>query len=434
MELEFGAGRGIIMKHIFCTIIFILSILLLSCEIEKVPYDTTDTIESCPEDQSETAEDSIDVTVSQAGDNTDELPTNVPVPDEPATDETFPKQEPEPYIKPVLVSPEEFDFGNYFWFVDAGSLWHMNALPEYKYAIIGKGTNNINDGIKIFGKIQNKYYKKYDIPKSTYDGNLLDRIEIMNKIISERQVLDISADGKRVLCLSYKYREGQPDYFEYWDQLYEIYENDTLVKSVVLENSLTDFFAATSYMSGYFITTPSTIEKDGKTAYINFENGTESDLDEVSHVKNFDKTTYLSQIYKKNSYKTYSLENGSLINEYTLKENREIICYIGNKILLTEKDNYSEGKVYLADPDGSNEIYLGSYMFNPVLSPDGKYLAYESKYYGNEIDSGYYIKNLETGDTVYYECDIMYKNIKGFIEKDGFYELIDPIEGKFIQS
>jgi len=352
------------------------------------------------------------------------------------TDETFPKQEPEPYIKPALVSPEEFDFGNYFWFVDAGSLWHMNALPEYKYAIIGKGTNNISDGIRIFEKIQNKYYKKYDIPKSTYDGSLSDRIETMDKIISERQVLGISADGKRVLCLSYQYREGQRDYYEYWDELYEIYENDTLIESVLFEKKhyddfLSNLFTATSHMNGYFITT---LERDSETTYINFENGIESNSIKTSHAGNFDKTTYLSETYKQSDYRIYSLENGSLINEYTLKENREIICYIGNKILLTEKDNYSEGKVYLADPDGSNEIYLGSYMFNPVLSPDGKYLAYESKYYGNEIDSGYYIKNLETGDTVYYECDIMYKNIKGFIEKDGFYELIEQIEGKFIQS
>ena len=429
---------------------------MFSCDAFSTLHDTTDMTELSFAKSSETSGNS---TASQFEEQINESTTFVVVPDETITSEIILEQELEPYIKPNLISWEEFDFGDYFWVVLPTNTIYQSAgnLFDYKYSILGENISSINNGLKIFEKIQNKYYKKYDIPNRVYDINNTDWDAEIKKILSERQVLNISADGKRVLCLSYQYRDDQRDYYEYWDQLYEIYENDTLIKSVLFEKKeYNDFYAddfrATSYLNGYFITTYSTLEKESETTYMNFEKGMEVHLGNIPYLKNLDKTTYLSEDHNQNTYKIYSLEDGSLIKEYTLKENRKIVCYTGDKILLTEKDKkirsedsnidcvfYNEGKVYIADVNGSNELYLGSYMFNPVLSSDGKYLAYESyseeewisEFCKNDMLSGYYIKNLDTGDTVYYECNIFTKEIKGFIKKNGFEKLIGTIEWVF---
>ena len=67
--------------------------------------------------------------------------------------------------------------------------------------------------------------------------------------------------------------------------------------------------------------------------------------------------------------------------------------------------------LFLASPDRTDIRELGSYMYSPILSPDGEYLAYRTPYEENiisyadkeNLNQGVFIKNVETGELTFYE-------------------------------
>ena len=68
--------------------------------------------------------------------------------------------------------------------------------------------------------------------------------------------------------------------------------------------------------------------------------------------------------------------------------------------------------VYLYDMQENKLTHLENYTYRPRLSPDMKYLAYTSNFGGSigydigEISpTGFYIKNLEDGTTLFFEHD-----------------------------
>jgi len=107
-------------------------------------------------------------------------------------------------------------------------------------------------------------------------------------------------------------------------------------------------------------------------------------------------------------------------------------------------ENIYSNDTYIMDIDGSNDKYIGNYMFSPYISPDGKYVAYtglsgtDHQEYSNEFNNladmkdGFYIKNLETNQTIYYPVEKANEyNIVGWVSKKGLDDLFKYHEDLF---
>ena len=115
------------------------------------------------------------------------------------------------------------------------------------------------------------------------------------------------------------------------------------------------------------------------------------------------------------------------------------ITYMSDNYILfntSKKDSKEfEGCAYLYDIKNEMWTLLENYTEYPVISPDGKYLAYTTwHYYDVEVSEedskysqtpGVYIKNLENNTTVHFENEYRDVCVNGWIEKNALENAIN---------
>lgn len=357
-----------------------------------------------------------------------------------------------PYVKPDLVYIRNFEFGGYMPFVRY-SVASMTAekVPVYEYAFLEKNIQHLDEGNGLYEILNHKYEKNYPIVdsfKGRYSRESFPKKEILNYFYKSRIVF-VSQDGKRVANFSVL-DAGKTGYNgeQAWGQQLDIYESSNILYSKQ-QNSEGEYFSDNRMvydvdytytlfdLQGLLLSSHSVINYDK-----NIEFKIETRQEDVLNTPN--NTNYLLTIdRRKQELHIYSFDEMSLDYIIKIPENLEVNQLLNGSNLLVTFSDYKEqnfkgfyNHTWLFNLDTLEMKYLGSYLFNPLLSPDGKYLAYV-KVHGtgsheymddinhfDEMDEGFYIQNLETGETVFYP-------VKG----DGYeYDIINWVNEKGLEE
>lgn len=327
-----------------------------------------------------------------------------------------------PYTKPNLTDIGEFEFGNYMPFVKY-SVRTVTAemIPIFEYAFLGNGITNLQYGYEIHDLLNNKYKKTYTVVDDFSKSNTP---EILRRFFYESRIVFISEDGNRFLNLSIldggKSESGE----QIWGRQLDIYSSNDLIFSILNEgcdesggNKIYDVSLSHVLfdLQGFICVLENLNDESIINYYDNIESSIDFGYEQVLRIPN-NTNNILTYDREKEELRIYSLNDMRLAYIVKISENVQINQLLNGVDLLITFNNYSEfcNYTYLFNLDNLEMRYLGNYMFNPVISPDKKYITY-TKTNGtgshefitdvnnlNEMENGFYIKNLEKDETVFY--------------------------------
>lgn len=382
------------MKRIFVLAFIIMSFSLFSCKEEQTPISKT------PEAQEKIT-----------------LPTNdkdikeivIPFPD----NFTF------GYTEPEIVAPEDFDWGEYMPFVrySVGSYGEVGS-PVYTYAFFGEEIKNIDEGHELYEKLNGKYKKTFEYSlDDTIDAFPLSMQEVAVPFVAESRVIWISTDAdvignyylkKSGIRGNYTNGDGTTWDIHTWNGKYELYEKEKLISTHILENTFhyDDGGFFNSYTGAY---TPP--EKKENASFNDIHNNSDATIRGLS------KETYgVYSSDEKLLYKiTFDFDTEPIGRNYRINQIIDgrylVITFYSD--MVTEETCHN---VYLFDLETEKLSKINGYCFNPLVSPDRKLLIYSRETWRNtevnsrinreyDLKNGFYIKNIETGETTFYEYD-----------------------------
>lgn len=241
----------------------------------------------------------------------------------------------------------------------------------------------------------------------------------------------ISQDSRRTANFTYLYRKNS-SYSEGLKGQINIYEDGELIYSHILydERNLSLRLDVWFDLNGFFVKEVFYLD-DGFTSshqmLINYSEGHAYNLghrnilrvpNNTNHILEMDRNTQNIGIWE---LRIYSLEKMNLDYIIQMPQNAFVNQFLnGRYLIITFTDfagiNFTDffSRTYLFDLESQEMMHLGSYMFNPVISPDKTHIAFTSPNgtgsheYMSEMNklsymqSGFYIKNLATGETVFY--------------------------------
>lgn len=330
------------------------------------------------------------------------------------------------YVFPETVDLAEFAEFPYRLFiswemphVDGGEIYH-------DYGILDKENNTWKKAVERYSQEMEKVlgYPEEMIWENTDEASG----RRVNRDTKER-ITDISPDGQFYITCSggvYWETDGQVIWTEHEMKLY--HENQYLRNGP--EEVVGDYFINRQLNAPFGIWL-------GRKSIYNLLDGTEElcNLGRFETALNQDASLAAVSASREGSVCIYNMQGQALFNLKQPGEpyNRDsfhlhVYQFVGNQnsgFILFEDPM---GVYKLHYPDGEVEL-MGHYMFNPSLSPDGKYLFYTSPDIwfwmdyawedGNyeeykKIPVGMYIRELETGKTAYIEMDdtLKYQDIE----------------------
>jgi hypothetical protein len=251
----------------------------------------------------------------------------------------------------------------------------------YVYALLGDGINSVEEGRAQYTQLNQNYRKEFLVEDNIWLELLPHRfspadVEKARKDIIDflfaRHIVYFSADGSQILCRSHPYADDN------WSAWLDVYHGRELYDSMVIE----EYYPAATGHYGTAITPP----------------------------KNADTSLFVEEYIKRDSYTETTMGSHPYVKDY-------------------------------------ENLWWG-----PLFSPDGTYYAYrspdqwEQHYYENDdglhsVDLtwcpfgnpayGFYIRDVETGDTVFYEIpgDKEFETIC-WVKKDAIEALLAENEGK----
>ncbi|MBR6633044.1 MAG: hypothetical protein IKL05_01940 [Clostridia bacterium] len=337
------------------------------------------------------------------------------------------------YIEPEIVSPEEFEWGDYMPFVrySVGSMGEVGS-PVYDYAILGNGVVSIDEGHRLYEEFSRKYKKTLEY----YDNDTIDGFPLSDQqdaipLISQSRIIWISTDASQVGNYYLKHAgTGINSVYnrEYtlWDGIYELYENGKLASETTVadDNGYLDFNDGEllGWSSGAY-TSPDATQRIWYT-----QHGYNDILD-------LHKNTDELFLFNMNVALIYDLDETKLkykiVFDYETApsgRNYSINQFIdGRYLVITFYSDMGPEEachnVYLYDLEEEKMEKINGYCFNPLVSPDRKFLIYSTPTWQStavnsrinwdyHLRSGFYIKNLESGETTFYEYDSEHHNAK----------------------
>lgn len=374
-----------------------------------------------------------------------------------------------PYVSPDMAEKHGFEHGEYVLMVRASKHnFTAEMIPIFSYAFLGEEAESFEYGNKIYNDLVSIYSKQYpyvELPESYFDDEDDGQEEALRDYFFKKNIIFISSDATKVLCqshlfgglLSYTDAGGRTLERKAWNKLIEIYdEKECIYERLYKDNNLNsatpyiyDFFINHSVfdMNGYIIDDNIIIDyikqeekniKEDDIIVLNIPNATNKFLTEsISGNK-----IYIHSLLDGERLVTIKIPNNAKIYQFT-KDEKIVVSFQlsipsgGDDLeeFYTQENIYSNN-TYLMNLDGSNVQYLGDYMFNPHISPDGKYIAYtglsgtDHQEYSNEynrleeMSDGFYIKNIETNKTIFYPVEDTYEyKIVGWVNKKGLEKL-----------
>ena len=323
------------------------------------------------------------------------------------------------YTPPVLTPPSEFDFGDYLPFVRyCVDCYGENGTPLYEYAILGEATDEESHGL--WEELNEKYLTKTEVDGDKIIGyRRLSESEALKRFASESRVVYISEDVDtvgvfRLTETDIRTNDGVADY-DLWNGEYEIFENGRSVSHYTYQH-VTDYQdgGLFNYRNASY-TPPSDFEY--KTPFLS-ERQTDIHTDTDILVYQTFGTKW--------SYYFYSLSEKRMLLEVKVDFERDFSNRIeinqlvdGRYLIVSFAVAPSGGPdfervTYKYDIETGERTKLLDYNYEPLLSPDGKYIAWGGvnyEHYGVNntvredygVAPGIYVRRLDTGETVLYE-------------------------------
>ncbi len=350
----------------------------------------------------------------------------------------------EPYTEPELVSPEEFEWGEYVPFVMYSTDKYTNSWNYvYSFALLNKSNPNFQKGKELYNLLNEKYLIENEV-SGTFLHCDINENESYKDALTKSNIIYISEDAQKVarfyITKSEKQEILENDLlYSLWDFYLDYFDNGELVfTETTKENSLLQSEISSgkylSYSNKY--THPETKTNyripDNSNGYIYYR-----DSDTVVYTDYSVPSFYSSgEVPDSVNWYIYSIKENCVTYQVNLPSYRyvkddktysswgKILQVISEKFLLidfyngvSENDygyNNFQISTYLFDIENETLIPLENYCENALISSDLDYLAYtditdpEVEFSVNNLinqKSGLYVKNLKDGKTVFFEHD-----------------------------
>lgn len=317
------------------------------------------------------------------------------------------------YTEPELASPKDFKWGDYRPFVRymIDSYGELGSTPIYSYAFLGSGINDLEEGNTPYEKLNEKYSRSIEPSEELaayfpqWESSLIPYAPKSNIVyVSE----DCSKTGVRYI--------EKDEASGVYHLKYDLYENGELSSSSTLpnnENGHINYSNLTSvnYFGGKYIDLSDSEDardlvycnNDGTLVMFTQRYGNRKDLITVYSAKENRLKYKIAMDFYQGAINTYTVIHQTLDDRYLLISFRDYF-----------KGHGPCNNLYLLDLETEALSRMNGYCFNPLLSPDGKYLIYTNYYeFGQGVNSpcnesydmrcGFYVKNLENGETTFFE-------------------------------
>ena len=322
------------------------------------------------------------------------------------------------YVPTELVPRDQFNFGEYALFVKIPTeVYSRHRTPIYSYAFITSNTSNSSEALNEYEGFNERYLIQEAIPDGEFGGIYLNQPQEneyneflsneFHKFLSKSKVVYVSEEGDVI---------GRHRLTDGGSWVNESYEKDNDLNGRVW-NSVYDI-----------------LDTSGQTlVFFEQKNVSQQDIpgfDELFHLhrhssnrKFYFYVEYHSDYSSTNDEYTvyttkYGLPTEDVIMKVTLisDTNCRVEDYNGsNKLVLGVSEN-EKSHLLVYDFDTNETIileHINHYLwrsgtYNATLSPDGAYLAYTPQLYTEDGNfytkkQGFYIKEIETGKTVFYD-------------------------------
>lgn len=316
-----------------------------------------------------------------------------------------------------LIPQKEFQFGEYIPFVE----YAIDRYTIHNYintrAFLTSGVSSLEEGQELYNKLNSKYLLQQPVTAETNENHDIER-----DFLFKSSVTDVSEDLSEIERTLFI--DMQPDTQEYflekeWEVRRDIIKNDEVIKSQTQKHDFiepkdfTDVSVITPKEYGYLL--KKDVVDDSDFVYYSTHLD-EADFDELFlYVYSLDdyKMKYEfvlpwgKEIQRDEKNSVYSDVVGITDNRYVTLEYHVVI------------DDVLYQSVYVLDMTNNIYTHIEDFAFNPVMSPDGKYLAYTSPVLDQggarqditnltSMERGFYVKDISTGKTVFYP----YKNAR----------------------
>lgn len=323
----------------------------------------------------------------------------------------FPEDFPEePYTEQNLVSPEEFEWGEYSLFViivDGGIVY-----PAY-FSILSNNSPTFDKGNELYCKLNEKYLEEYSGEKLTHLYGLEIDEELSDYLYKSR-VVYISPEAELIGRFKLTPNENL------WNGQYDIIVNGKIDHSFI-HNDIINNASIGRYRTFLEPIQLFFYDKTAKNITIKYNSSEILRQDVVSQRTNGIVFTRYSNNDEKRSHYFCSQDKSKLTHVITTNDSYFHDGYRSIRLWAQDGDiqllEYSEllsgiytQAVYSLNLNTGELNYLESFAYEPSISPDGKYLLYtgDEGYIREESvntppqRNGMYIKNLQTGVTVNY--------------------------------
>lgn len=419
------------MKRLLITILA-LTLCFAGCKEEAKVPDTPE-VKHTEEVKAPVEETPTEPTKEPIDEIPDEKVIILPEPDENTKVITieFPEDFPEePYTEPNLVSPEEFEWGEYVPFVKYAYTWLGDFLgPVYTYAFLGETVNDIYEGNEIYSKLNQKYSSNNSITKNlTFYGN---KVVGLEDLYYKSHIIYISEDAQEIGILSMidTQKERNTDvtwenYFSGWDANYKLYNNDNVVFEETIEYEKSEFYAShrsqadSSDYSGEIQEGDNYIVEITRKIINLYDKSKERMLYEIK-LPDDDIVINGEEKYSPCQFVQLVKDDYALIEFRTNRPNRE------------DRSTDYNYAIYLLDLNSKEITLIEECACHAKLSPDGRYLMYRLTKWSEDENGktvipqcALYVKNLETNETVKFDYEMedatstYFKDYSKFISYD----------------
>lgn len=361
-----------------------------------------------------------------------------------------------------VVSHSEFEYGEYVPFVryaegdgyaEAGS---AGSMPFYSYAFLTEDAERLNDGKVIYEKFNNKFLAQNnlsaeDLPRvHPFCFSEDDKFEAL-KFYNNSRVIYVSEDAKTVgnFMLIPNENKEESVLIPFSHYKYQIYRDGKNVETLIKETG--EYYE--SYMDGGILsgdnwgTRYSYVSEDSPAYKV------EAPYAERIFVNNNSNAVMFADSEHFNGGKLYicSPDEKRMVYEITMPtmagsvaeghykveqliDSRFLLISLMREFPVNGRPHKANYLSVLYDLENGTYEILEDYVSNPVISPDGKYMAFIRTIANKEgfgySTLGFFIKNLENQNCLYYDyadtygADYLKCGIIGWVSEAGLFELI----------
>jgi len=317
------------------------------------------------------------------------------------------------YVTRKLVAADHFNFGDYSLFIRIPTfVYSLIDIPVYSYGFITSSTANSSKSLEKYKKFNEKYIVEKTLPDGNLNGAKPGKPVFFAyyDLLAKSKIVYISEEADVIGRLSLTdggswvnetYEKDKDLFGRTWNSIYEVLNPSGELICLYQQKNI-DY--QDLYCGGFFEMFDMRNYSSNRKFYFSIESANSE------NAKTQDK------------YTVYNVKNGTPTKETLLNLTliSDKICsikdYDGTSKLLISVYDDIEDYTLIYDINTKETELLEYNAYNATLSPDGNYLAYTPPFYTEEgeiydKEKGFYIKEICTGKTVFYDySDVITKH------------------------